>query len=473
MQISASLQMGSDNTTPEPPPTPSSSSSGGANSHTHFPGSNITKSFYSNQEPQEAAPSTVKFDDQPEYGNHMEIEATDGFQSRNLDTTPTETSSFHISTFGRLHNPQVLVQDGLEWEQETFDLKPAWGIEPSTNAVADWIPTFKTWSEVSTIALLRTKTTIPVPNVIAHSSSRENEIGFEWMLIERVVDVYPLKEVWRSLPWAAKTQLIEDVASVLGQLFDVRADAIGRIYQLNTAACKNKKASQFVVSRIVSMPFFWGDHIQLGHIPRGPFTSSRDWLHARLQLLLHDCTVLLANPGSGEAEKEDSLRTQAMVHRLLKLLPAIFPAEQESFALHHDDLSHQNILLDRSGTLKAIVDWECTSTMPFFMCCQLPGFLRSRERLDKPEMEEYSDPENEDSLYQEHLKDHELTLLRKNFIEFMQAKYPAWAEEHHAAGVRAEFESAVSRCDGPFSLGEVEGWLDRVEGRHLQSSAKD
>jgi hypothetical protein len=174
---------------------------------------------------------------------------------------------------------------------------------------------------------------------------------------------------------------------------------------------------------------------------------------------------LLANPNSDEDEKEDCLRTQDMVYRLLKLLPTIFPAEQESFALHHDDLSFQNILLDHTGALKLIVDWECTSTMPLFICCQLPVFLQSRERLEKPEKEKYADPENEDSLYQEHLRDYELILLRKHFIEFMQEKYPAWAKEHQTATVRAELESAVSRCDGPFTMGEVEDWLDGVEGR--------
>lgn len=154
-----------------------------------------------------------------------------------------------------------------------------------------------------------------------------------------------------------------------------------------------------------------------------------------------------------------------MVHHLLKLLPAIFPSEREGLALHHDDVSHQNILLDHTGSIKVIVDWECTRTMPFFICCQLPSFLQSRQRLDKPE--------NKDSLYPEHLKDYEPTLLRKKFIEFMQARYPAWAEEYHAAGVRAEFESAVSRCDDPFSLGKVEDCIDRVEGGHPQSNAKD
>jgi hypothetical protein len=103
--------------------------------------------------------------------------------------------------------------------------------------------------------------------------------------------------------------------------------------------------------------------------------------------------------------------------------------------------------------------------MPLFLCCQLPVFLQSRERLEKLEMEKYTVPEKEDSLYQEYIKDYELTLLRKYFIDFMQEKRPVWAKEYQAATVRAEFESAVSRCDGPFTMRDVEDWLDGVEGR--------
>jgi hypothetical protein len=112
-------------------------------------------------------------------------------------------------------------------------------------------PTFKTWSEASTIAFLRAKTTIPVPKVIVHCSSRENEIGFEWMLMERAADAHPLREVWRSLPWVAKTKLVEDVADILGHLFSVRADAIGSIYQLDTASCKEKKAASSLLAELV------------------------------------------------------------------------------------------------------------------------------------------------------------------------------------------------------------------------------
>ncbi|KAF8856293.1 hypothetical protein BDZ45DRAFT_745600 [Acephala macrosclerotiorum] len=90
------------------------SSSSGADSHTPFPSSKSANFSHNSQEPQETVSSTAKPDDQPEHRNHIEIEATDGFRSGNLDTTPTEISSLHIPTFDRLYKPQVLAQDGLE-----------------------------------------------------------------------------------------------------------------------------------------------------------------------------------------------------------------------------------------------------------------------------------------------------------------------------------------------------------------------
>ena len=102
-----------------------------------------------------------------------------------------------------------------------------------------------------------------------------------------------------------------------------------------------------------------------------------------------------------------------------------------------------------------------------FRLLPVASFLQIRERLGKPEMERYTDLEKEDSLYQEQLKDYELHLLRKHFIEFMQEKRQVWAKEYQAATVRAEFESGVSRCDGPFTMGNVEDWLDGAEGRQI------
>jgi len=274
--------------------------------------------------------------------------------------------------------------------------------------------------------------------------------------MERVPDATPIKDMWPNLSWNAKKKLVEDVADILGQLFNVRADAIGSIYQ--------DKGSQFGLGRIVSMQLFWGDHVHLDYIPRGPFTSSWNWLHTHLQLLLRDCTTLLANSDGDNAKKEDALAAQSIVHRLLKLLPKIFPIEPEIFALQHDDLSRRSILLDHTGTLKAVVDGESTSTMPLYVCCQVPGFLQSTDREDKPDPKKYGVPETENSLYDEHLKDYELTQLRKYFLEYMHAKHPAWVKEYEGVGVKGEFEDAVRMCDDVWSVGEIDAWLDHAEG---------
>ena len=55
-------------------------------------------------------------------------------------------------------------------------------------------PFYKTTSEVATLAYIRRYTTIPVPEVIAHCAIAEKELGFEWILMEKIHGV-PLREV--------------------------------------------------------------------------------------------------------------------------------------------------------------------------------------------------------------------------------------------------------------------------------------
>ena len=48
---------------------------------------------------------------------------------------------------------------------------------------------YKTASEVATLSYIRELTSIPVPRIIAHSSTAENELGFELVLMEKVPGV--------------------------------------------------------------------------------------------------------------------------------------------------------------------------------------------------------------------------------------------------------------------------------------------
>jgi aminoglycoside phosphotransferase (APT) family kinase protein len=55
-------------------------------------------------------------------------------------------------------------------------------------------PKVKTLSEVATLAYVREKTSIPVPKVVAYDADLTNELGFEYIRMERV-DGHPLREM--------------------------------------------------------------------------------------------------------------------------------------------------------------------------------------------------------------------------------------------------------------------------------------
>lgn len=50
-------------------------------------------------------------------------------------------------------------------------------------------PRYKTESEVATIEFARQNTSLPVPQIIAFDSNNENELGFEWILMEMMPGV--------------------------------------------------------------------------------------------------------------------------------------------------------------------------------------------------------------------------------------------------------------------------------------------
>lgn len=90
-------------------------------------------------------------------------------------------------------------------------------------------PYLKTESEVATLASLRTRTTIPVPRVVAWDSNCDNELGCEWLLMERIKGV-TLYNVWRTMSWPAKQTLTAEVAGMIKHLRDLEYECIGSLY---------------------------------------------------------------------------------------------------------------------------------------------------------------------------------------------------------------------------------------------------
>ncbi|KAH8590194.1 phosphotransferase enzyme family-domain-containing protein [Bisporella sp. PMI_857] len=400
---------------------------------------------------------------------------------------------------------------GLEWIQTTFTLEPRWTKDPRIEDVELLVrnhldlqpeapcnvklhtagafnklykvetsdkcllmritlpvdPVNKTTSEVATIHFVSQNTDIPVQKIYAFDASTENELGFEWILMEML----PVGEVVKY-----QAQLFRSQFSGIGNLLDTHTSS-------NLSSGSETAQNAFSLEPVVSLIFFWGGH--LSHdVPRGPFSSSHDWLLARLRFILNGQERIIRS-SEDEDETEDAEEAKKAAERLVDYLPLILPQDTkstepsaEATVLFHDDISRQNILVDDSGKLTGVVDWECVSALPVWKSCQLSEFLRNRERNEEPLRENYAADESPDEtdipgedgldnegvneLYWIHLEEYETTVLQRYYLERMGEVKPRWVEESKSGSLKADFDTATASCDG-FSVKRVQKWLDRLK----------
>lgn len=354
--------------------------------------------------------------------------------------------------------------NGLSWTSSLFSLDPTWTLEPDPAAIAELVkslgvqdatvsflaqgafnkvytvtspshpdlilrlalpvdPRFKTLSEVATMEWILHNTSAPVPRVVRHGESRTNIVGLEWILMTKLPGRH-LGDAWRTIGCEAKEALVRLIARVWAELFGRPMRGVGNIY---SASEGEKGTARPEVGRIVSMQFFWGNHIHQD-VPRGPFESSRAWMLARLALHENESRALVSGfegveKGGMDSDDEDELesaeRTLDIVTRLKKVVDLVFPAEKtgvEETVFFHHDLSNHNVLVDDEGALTGLLDWECVSAVPLWKACDYPEFLVEKPQGVKPEQSNYEVIDGEPcDLYWEQVLEYELTNLRKNF----------------------------------------------------------
>ncbi|KAJ5518571.1 Aminoglycoside phosphotransferase [Penicillium expansum] len=381
-------------------------------------------------------------------------------------------------------------------------------------------PRYKTMSEVATMDWVRRITNLPIPRIIAYQPSRYNLIGFEWMLMTKMPGK-PFAEVCRFLPFAAKARLVRKLAAISACLFRNQLSGIGNIYGdysvvehstsseqipppielANTKTSvlakesgsddgsaptrKNSGASLFDlpdgasseatlpdVGRIVSMKFFWKSHIHQD-VHRGPFRSSKDWITACLSFDENDCYSALDKHSGGdldsdaEEEVENATRTLPIIDKLRSLLPLVLTTDDddpEPSMIFHHDLSRHNILVDDSGELTGLLDWECVSAVPVWKACNYPTFLEGRPRRSEPNPGRYTPEANGETseTYFENLWEHEATLLRDVFIDEMRNLDAGWMEVFDKSEVKRDFDCAVQECDSVISAKSIDAWIGDI-----------
>lgn len=113
-------------------------------------------------------------------------------------------------------------------------------------------PQTKTESEVATLGWVKQHTPLPVPHVRAYDSSRNNPLGYEWLLMTKL-EGKPLSECWSSVTIGSKERLVRQIAAFVASTFNQPfREGIGSLFK----ATPNADGYGYSIGKSVSMAFF-------------------------------------------------------------------------------------------------------------------------------------------------------------------------------------------------------------------------
>ena len=280
-------------------------------------------------------------------------------------------------------------------------------------------PHYKLESDVATTEFIRHTTTVPVPIIYAFDSCPNNELGFEWMLMEKVKGI-SLYDTWDTMGYSTKKVIAKTVADWVNQISRHKFDKIGSLYSRQKAG-----QMEFYMGPALHSRLFEGDRL-LYDVPRGPFESIQSYFDAvlesterhmndpkhnarhELEAAMYDGASQVSDDESsdgseqGEERSEEDILLQAddrdrrnerrygvtkrdldilpeelRTYRELlpKMCPLLSPPEPMTTMLMHPDLSTPNIFVDESGAPVALIDWERARIEPNALLNAVPHFL--------------------------------------------------------------------------------------------------
>lgn len=110
----------------------------------------------------------------------------------------------------------------------------------------------KTESEVATLDWVKQHAPLPVPHVRAYDSSRDNPLGYEWLLMTKL-EGKSLSECWSSVTIGSKERLVRQIAAFVASTFNQPFhDGIGSLFK----ATSNAHGCGYSIGKSVSMAFF-------------------------------------------------------------------------------------------------------------------------------------------------------------------------------------------------------------------------
>ena len=335
-------------------------------------------------------------------------------------------------------------------------------------------PFYKTASEVATLSYMREHTSVPVPRVIAYNSTAENELGCEWILMERVPGV-ALTNVWSDIDLETKSRETKVIAEFARQLRGTQQHfaAIGNLYFREDIDTSNPAVrvvptedEKYVLGPVVTPYMFAGGRKLRVSRNLGPYSNDAEYISALAATEIEDIKLLQSADAHSYADFDEDLAEDAeeiieVLNELQTISTALFPSRPRHFALHHHDLSLANILVDPATyEITGIVDWECVGTRPHWEDTY-PLFLLGPEV--EGEVEPLA-PGDRDEFRVERWEDWERMKLRPVFDrELGEARHGHDGVDE----VRREFRQQLDWAE--VSQRQVKNWMERYAERRMRT----
>jgi isoamyl acetate esterase len=197
------------------------------------------------------------------------------------------------------------------------------------------------YSEITTIQLVKERTTIPIPEVFAYEIKAKNEFGFRYMLMEAI----PGQPLTRGLARLVPEEFMEKVSRQIGEIYfqlsTIRFDKIGRL---------TKKGEDIEVTSF---------HLWSYDKATAPLATSLEYFYLSLQERNRAALRHRSTDYTKEFETASWVLSQSLPNIVLE--KAIYGP----FPLCHVDLHHGNILFNERWEITGIIDWTGAQTVPW------------------------------------------------------------------------------------------------------------
>ncbi|KAL8900791.1 MAG: hypothetical protein Q9207_005527 [Kuettlingeria erythrocarpa] len=238
----------------------------------------------------------------------------------------------------------------------------------------------------------------------------------------------PLQQIWKSSRDYPKAISSEQKAKIVSQLGSV-TEQLSRLC-FNRAGSLFECDGDFHIGTCLSRGLLLNKRYTLNDMARGPFDTEKDYYQAQLSAFVRqtqelplDLHCLVApTPATGEYHDRilhreaaqrwnDFVKVQSKINSVDNKVDYLIASEMLSnaitkwidteaasgsspvdrFALHHPDLSVNNIYVDGNCNITCIIDWEFCSAVPLSLLLTAPGLPQSRDEIDPTLFHAYRD----------------------------------------------------------------------------------